>query len=97
MPCPLEFTYTASPSRVIFGHGSPKQLASELARLDLHTPMILSTPHRRDQVALVKTVLESTFFGIFEEAAMHTPISVTVKALEYAKQVKADSLVSIGG
>jgi len=35
--------------------------------------------------------------GVFDNATMHTPISITNEALDLAKSLNADSVVSIGG
>jgi diphthamide biosynthesis protein 2 len=91
------FEYNSSPARVIFGSGTLKKLADEISRQNLAAPLLLSTPHQVNQAILLKTNLEGKVAGIFNEATMHTPTNITDKALEYAKSVKADSLVSIGG
>ncbi|KAK0113442.1 hypothetical protein ONS95_013700 [Cadophora gregata] len=97
MPPPPAFIYTASPARVIFGQGSIKRLPEEISRLKLSAPLILSTVEQKAHAALIKTTLNGKISGVFEEATMHTPVEVTQKALDYAKQVMADSIVSIGG
>lgn len=91
------FEYNASPSRVIFGSGSVKKLGAELERQKLTMPLLLSTPHQVEQVEMLKSQLSGKVAGIFSEATMHTPTNITDKALEYARSVKADSVVSIGG
>jgi len=92
-----DFEYNASPARVIFGSGSLKKLAEEITRQNLTAPLLLSTPHQVDQAKVLKENLNGKVAGIFSEATMHTPTNVTNKALEYAKSVKADSIISIGG
>jgi alcohol dehydrogenase class IV len=91
------FEYNASPARVVFGSGTLKKLADEISRQNLTAPLLLSTPQQVDQAEVLKTNLDGKVAGIFTEATMHTPTNVTDKALEYAKYVKADSVVSIGG
>jgi alcohol dehydrogenase class IV len=91
------FTYNASPARVIFGSGKIKALPEEMTRQHLRAPILLTTPHQIAQGEQLKSILGGYVAGMFTEAAMHTPGSVTDKALEYVKSIKADSVVSIGG
>lgn len=91
------FTYEASPVRVVFGSGTAKKLSEEISNQKLTAPLLLSTPRQAGQAEGLKTILDGKVAGIFTGAMMHTPISITTKALEYAKSVNADSIVSIGG
>lgn len=91
------FEYNANPARVIFGNGTLQRLPDELARLKLSAPLLLSTPQQVDQANALKDVLAGKIAGLFTEATMHTPTSVTEKALAYAKEAGADCVVSIGG
>lgn len=91
------FTFTANPSRVIFGSGCISQLPAELQRLNKSAALILSTPSQLDVADNLLSILGSSAVGKFTKATMHTPVHVTEEALAYAKDVKADSIVSIGG
>ncbi|PSN73824.1 putative maleylacetate reductase [Corynespora cassiicola Philippines] len=91
------FVYTASPSRVVFGPGSSSQLPDELSRQKLNAALILSTPYQLEQANAIKQSLGSNAAGIFSNATMHTPVEVTLQAVQLAKDLKADSVVSIGG
>jgi alcohol dehydrogenase class IV len=91
------FEYNASPARVIFGSGTLPKLSDELARQKLTAPLLLLTPQQADLGAQIKGMLNETLAGVFAEATMHTPVSVTEKALVYAKSVNADSVISVGG
>ncbi|SPN96501.1 probable maleylacetate reductase [Cephalotrichum gorgonifer] len=91
------FVYTANPTRVIFGPGASSQLPRELSRQGLRAALILSTPYQVEDADRIKNLLGSEAVGVFSEAAMHTPIEVTEKALEVTRGLKADSIVSIGG
>ncbi len=90
------FTYNVAPSRVIFGRGKLKSLPDEMARQNLHAPIILTTPKQAIQGEAVKAILSGNG-KLFTEATMHTPTSVTNRALAYAKLIEADSIISIGG
>ncbi|MCJ1281940.1 hypothetical protein MMC26_001263 [Xylographa opegraphella] len=91
------FEYNANPGRVIFGSGSLQKLPDEVARLNLKAPLLLSTPQQIEQAEGLKAILNGKVAGLFSEATMHTPTHITDKALEYAKEQKADSVISIGG
>jgi alcohol dehydrogenase class IV len=91
------FEYNAAPSRVIFGSGTLSKLSSEVERLKLSAPLLLSTPQQVDQAKHLESLLDGKAAGLFTEAAMHAPSHITEKALAYAKEVKADSVISIGG
>lgn len=90
------FTYTQSPSRVIFGTGTLSQLPTELTRQNLTAPLILCTPGQVSRASKVASLLPSVA-GTFAEATMHTPTHITEKALSFATKTKADCIVSIGG
>ena len=91
------FEYNSNPGRVIFGSGTLQKLPDEIARLNLSSPLLLSTPQQVEQAESVKSILHGKVAGIFTEATMHTPAQITDKALEYVKSQKADSVISIGG
>ena len=91
------FEYNAAPARVMFGSGTLSKLSDEVARQKLSAPLLLSTPHQADQASQLKNLLDGKVAGIFTEAAMHTPSTITDKALTYMKSTNADSVISIGG
>ncbi|UKZ74740.1 hypothetical protein TrVFT333_002410 [Trichoderma virens FT-333] len=95
MVAPQSFVYNIAPSRVVFGSGKLRALPGEMARRELRSPLILTTPGQIHQGEIVKVTLGAGH--MFTEATMHTPTSVTERALAYAKSVLADSIVSIGG
>jgi alcohol dehydrogenase class IV len=91
------FEYSPNPGRVVFGSGTLQKLPEEVSRLNLSAPLLLSTPQQTNQVENLKRVLNGKIAGIFSNATMHTPTDVTDKALQYAKEQGADSVISIGG
>ncbi len=91
------FEYNSNPGRVIFGSGTLKKLPDEISRLNLSSPLLLSTPQQVDQAESLKSILNGKVAGIFTDATMHTPSHITDKALECVKAQKADSVISIGG
>ncbi|KAF7555335.1 hypothetical protein G7Z17_g2241 [Cylindrodendrum hubeiense] len=91
------FEYNANPASVVFGSGTIAKLPEVLSKLKLSRPLLLSTPHQKQQAEDVKQLLQGKVAGLFSEATMHTPVDVTERALEFAKSTGADSVVSIGG
>lgn len=94
------FIYNINPSRVVFGSGSIKQLPSELKRLNVTSPLLLSTPRGIKQTDELTAILKDasiTPAGAFNKAVMHTPTSVTSEAEQFLASKSADSVVSIGG
>ncbi|RYC76700.1 hypothetical protein BFJ63_vAg20423 [Fusarium oxysporum f. sp. narcissi] len=91
------FQYEANPGRVTFGRGTIRSLPSELERLGVKAPMVLSTPQQVDSAESLKDILGGQIAGIFSDAVMHTPVSVTDRAVVEVRNNEADSLVSIGG
>jgi len=59
--------------------------------------LLLSTPRQASITSDVEGIFKGKIVGVFTEAAMHTPIHVTEKALAYLQSVNADSIISIGG
>jgi alcohol dehydrogenase class IV len=92
-----EFEYNASPARVIFGTGTLSRLSTEVSRLALQAPLVLSTPEQAAHALLIKDHLNGRIAGVFTKATMHTPVYITDEALRYAEDQRADSIISIGG
>jgi alcohol dehydrogenase class IV len=91
------FTYQAAPMRVIFGAGTLSQLMSEVARLGISRALLLATPNQVQQASMVAELLGDRAAGSFTQAEMHTPVSVTDRAMAYATELKVDGVVAIGG
>jgi alcohol dehydrogenase class IV len=91
------FIYTNTPSRVIFGRGKVSTLPSEAEKLGVSKCLILCTKFQTKEAEMLKSLLGSKAVGIFDDATMHTPLSITTEALSLAKELQADSVISIGG
>jgi alcohol dehydrogenase class IV len=91
------FTDQTAPMRVIFGAGTLSRLPDELARLGMSRALVLATPNQASQAAQVAAMLGDRAAGIFAEAAMHTPVDVTDRAMARVRELKADGVVAIGG
>jgi maleylacetate reductase len=91
------FIYTGLPSRVVFGSGTLARLPEEIDKLGLKRVLMLATPQQRDSAEETMARLGGRAVGVFAEAAMHTPVGVTERALEAVKAFGADGVVAIGG
>ncbi|KAH7230333.1 hypothetical protein MRS44_011982 [Fusarium solani] len=91
------FEHNAYQIRVIFGTGTVQRLPDELARLDVNNPLILSTPEQAWQAENLRKLIKGSAERVFTGATMHTPVDVTMRALQLATTHRVDSLVSVGG
>jgi hypothetical protein len=70
---PMVFTYTALPSRVVFGAGALQQLAREIEAIGATRALVLSTPEQVESARRVAALLGDRAVGVFAEARMHVP------------------------
>ncbi len=91
------FTFTALPVRVLFGAGRVADLPRELPNLDCRRLLLLSTPGQRRMAERVAAPLGATVSAIFAEATMHTPVSVTERALAMVAEHRCDGVLAVGG
>lgn len=89
------FVYQAPAARIVFGAGSLSQLAAEVERLGAKRVLMLSTRGRAEMVRAAAKGLPLA--GIFDEAAMHTPLELAEKARRRAAELGADCCVAVGG
>ena len=92
-----DFVYTAQPIRVVFGHGTVNRLAEEVRALGRSRALVLSTPPQRGQAQAIAASLGPLAAGVYSEAAMHTPVEVTARAVELARALGADCTIAVGG
>jgi maleylacetate reductase len=92
-----DFIYNGLPARVLFGSGTSNRIKSELERAGCRRALVLATPEQETSAVKVSGMLGELAAGVFAEAAMHTPVGVTERALRLAEQLKADCTVAIGG
>ncbi|NSL21567.1 maleylacetate reductase [Agrobacterium tumefaciens] len=91
------FVYTTAPARIVFGTGSSVGVAEEIRRLGLSRALVLSTPHQKGDAEALAARLGPLAAGVFSDAAMHTPVKVTKRAVEAYRAAGADCVVSLGG
>ena len=90
------FVYTALPARVVFGSGTLARVPEEVRALGRRA-LVLSTPQQRPEAEALAARLGGLSAGVFAEAAMHTPVEVTGRALEAVRATGADCTVALGG
>lgn len=91
------FVYNAMPGRVVFGSGVLNQVAEEARGQGCTRVLVLSTPGRRAMGEMAAERLGGFCAGLFDGAAMHTPVEVTERAMEMMRETGADGVLSIGG
>ena len=91
------FVYNALPGRVIFGSGTISALKAEIERAGCKRALLLSTPEQAGELKKIAASIGPLAAGIFAQAAMHTPVDVTERALRAAKDCNADCTVAFGG
>jgi maleylacetate reductase len=91
------FTCTLNPARIVFGAGSVARLADELRAAGRGRALILATPFQRDAAEALATQLGGLAARVFAEAAMHTPVEVTERAMAAFAAAGADCTVALGG
>jgi alcohol dehydrogenase class IV len=92
-----EFVYEALPGRVVFGWGTSSRTAAEVKALGCSRALVLSTPEQRADAERLGGMLGPGLAGVFSEAAMHTPLAVTERAMAGLERLGADCTVAIGG
>ncbi|GHE22174.1 maleylacetate reductase [Halomonas urumqiensis] len=91
------FVYHGLPSRVVFGQGSLSRLTEELEHLGCRRALVLATPQQQQQARDVLEQLGERGIGLYTEAAMHTPVEVTERAMRVVEELSVDCTVAIGG
>lgn len=92
-----EFTYAANAARVIFGNGTLARVSEEAERLGIERAILLTTASQAHEIARMAALFGDRAVAVFTEAAMHTPVAVTAKALRLVEEKKVDGLVALGG
>ena len=94
---PNAFTYQINPARIVFGPGTLARVAEEITGQGCRRALILSTPFQKPDADQLSQQLGRLSVGVFPEAAMHTPVEVTERALAAYAGTGADCVVAIGG
>ena len=97
MTSPLNFAWNINPGRILFGAGSVARLGPELAAAGRSKALILTTPFQKSAGEALAATLSGLVAGVFSEAAMHTPVDVTDRALAAYQSMGADCTIALGG
>ncbi|MFV0296543.1 MAG: maleylacetate reductase [Hyphomicrobiaceae bacterium] len=91
------FTCNLNPARIVFGQGTLAKVAEEIRAQGCARALILSTPFQKGDAQALAAQLGDLAAGVFSQAAMHTPVSVTQQAVGAYDQANADCVVALGG
>lgn len=91
------FVYNALPAKVVFGFGTLDRVPDEVRALGCKRVLVLSTPEQRDSAQDLAERIGGLAAGTFSEAAMHTPVEVTERALKRVQEISADCTLALGG
>jgi len=90
-----EFVYQGSAARIVFGASKIASVQEEIERLGCSRALVLSTPGQRVDAETLASRLGPLAVGVYANATMHTPVSVTQDALQYTKEHRADCVVTL--
>ena len=82
---------------MIFGSGTLAELGEEIQRLGCSRALCCPRPQQEAEAKALAARLGPLAAGLFAHAAMHTPVEVTERALQAARDVNADMTVALGG
>lgn len=91
------FHVSSAAVHVRFGPGSRKSVADEVRRLGCRAALVLATPQQAETAHAFAATLGPVGRGVFAEAAMHTPVDITERAVRHARDIGADCVVAVGG
>ena len=91
------FTYDALPGRVVFGAGARKSLASEAEALGAERILLIADRAEDAMAEEIGAILGSLVAGRFDSVAQHVPLHLARDAAAQAREVGADTVLTIGG
>lgn len=91
------FRYAGTPNQIVFGEGESATVGEWVDRLGCRRALVLATPAQAADGAALAVRLGDRAVGLFDGAAMHTPVEVTEQALAAVRKAGADCLVALGG
>lgn len=91
------FKYKSVEANVIFGSGTISHLAGLIREIGGTRVMLISTPQQADRIKTLGLSLGDLVAGLYCEAAMHTPVSVTERAMQAVTTNNIDVVVAMGG
>ena len=91
------FTAERSGTRIVFATGCSAAIAQEAERLGVSRVLVLCSPRRTADAALLVDRLGSRVVGTLPIATEHVPAATVSLALEEADRTRADALLALGG
>lgn len=91
------FTYDAVPGRVVFGPGARRRLGDEAAALGVRRLMLVASEREEALAADVAVILGELVVGRFSDVVQHVPKPNADAAVELARELDADGIVTVGG
>ncbi len=93
----LQFDYTGSPARILFGAGIRNRLPEMVRDLGCSRVLVLATSHQKDDADTLACALGDLCLGVYANATMHTPVTVTDAAMQVVSEQRVDLLIALGG
>ena len=97
---PLEYTYRSLAQDIVCGPDAISGMGGILDRLGSKRAMVICGPsilEGADVVQRVQSALGQRWAGIFSGVAPHSPVEVLRRAVDAARELEPDALVSVGG
>lgn len=91
------FQSSFNPARIVFGPGRLAAVSDEMCGLGVSRALILATPFQKADALALAATLGNRAADVFSEAAMHTPVEVTERALAVFMETGADCVIAFGG
>jgi maleylacetate reductase len=91
------FDRAGSPARIVFGPGVSARAGEMVEALGCRRALVLSTPNQAGDAQALADRLGRLSAGVFDGAAMHTPVEATERALAAMDAAGADCTVALGG
>ena len=92
-----DFTYDVLAGRVVFGAGSRHKLADEAAAIGSRRVLVVAGRDEDELAADIASILGGLAVARFDDVAQHVPVAQAEAAIAQARQVEADTVVTIGG
>ena len=93
----LDFVFSISPMRVLFGAGSRHRLDEELNALEVRRALLIADPAHRALAQELAGQLGARCAGIFDGVVQHVPVEVAEAGRAKVRDLRADCCVTIGG
>lgn len=93
----LDFVFSISPMRVLFGAGIRHRLDEELERLGARHVLLIADPAHRKLARELAGQLGTRCCGIFDGVVQHVPVEVAQAGRAKVRELQADCCVTIGG